>query len=251
MIHVAPNHQLMKIAFILPACTTVLLLTSSLMAQEVSKACKVSITYLQGSYTGECRNGLANGKGEAKGAQYYSGTFKDGVPHGEGTWHYNDAIYYTGHFQDGIKEGKGEIHFRKPSGDSVVKGYWSGDEYRGKRYLTYKATGLNKFDQADVIPTEQSGNSITFETTTTTGAPNGAPMFLNSTGTVITIRDLIISEGVQMWKVSDFASANKWSVTYGVSKFPLKLLCTFSNNERIELELYKSADWKIRLYSNR
>jgi hypothetical protein len=40
---------------------------------------------LVGSYIGGCKNGLANGNGEANGAYHYKGAFKDGMPNGTGS----------------------------------------------------------------------------------------------------------------------------------------------------------------------
>ena len=108
-------------------------------AQEIQKPCKVILKSIEGSYIGECKNGLANGKGEAVGAYSYKGMFKNGLPNGVGTFYYGDSIYHIGIFMDGLKEGKGEMHFSiKGKADSVVKGYWSANEFRGKDYITYK-----------------------------------------------------------------------------------------------------------------
>src|SRR5262245_56477906 len=70
--------------------------------------CKVAMTQLDGSYVGDCKMGLANGDGTARGLHRYTGTFKDGLPNGTGTYYYSDSQYYNGKFQQGKKEGKGE-----------------------------------------------------------------------------------------------------------------------------------------------
>jgi hypothetical protein len=99
-----------------------LLQCSSLYAQDSSNTCKVELAMLTGSYKGDCKNGYANGKGEALGTHRYAGLFKNGLPHGKGTYYYTDGSYYTGSFQNGIKEGKGEMHYlRNTLSDSLIK----------------------------------------------------------------------------------------------------------------------------------
>ena len=44
--------------------------------------CKVLMKEISGSYSGECKKGLADGKGEAKGVDRYIGAFKKGLPDG-------------------------------------------------------------------------------------------------------------------------------------------------------------------------
>ena len=50
--------------------------------------CRVLDPELQGSYTGGCANGLAEGEGMASGSAQYSGGFQQGKKHGKGakTW---------------------------------------------------------------------------------------------------------------------------------------------------------------------
>src|SRR5687767_10802455 len=120
------------------AVVSIALNTLKVQAQDSTKSCRVLIKGLEGTYNGECKDGIANGKGEAKGMQSYTGIFKNGKPNGLGTYVYSDIVYYKGNFQDGLREGKGELHYLlqgKP--DSVINGYWSADEYRGKKYTTY------------------------------------------------------------------------------------------------------------------
>src|SRR6186713_2028582 len=119
------------------------------LPQEVKDSffCKVTMVELDGSYVGDCKMGLANGEGTARGLHRYTGKFKEGLPNGTGTYYFSDSQYFKGNFQAGIKEGKGEMHFTKASlPDSVVAGFWSGDEYRGKKYITYTFSTTEQFD---------------------------------------------------------------------------------------------------------
>src|SRR5262245_53475043 len=131
----------------------VLLSSSFLQAQDLPHAekdsffCKVAMTELDGSYVGDCKMGLANGEGTARGRHRDTGKFTGGLPNGTGTYYFSDSQYYAGKFQEGKKEGKGEMHYTRTSGpDSVITGFWSGDEYRGKKYTTYTFSTTEQFD---------------------------------------------------------------------------------------------------------
>jgi hypothetical protein len=86
---------------------------------------------LIGTYVGELKKGLANGKGTAKGADEYTGDFKKGLPDGVGV--YTDSLgnVYTGAFRNGKKEGRGIMTMANGKTDSVIKGYWAYDKYIG------------------------------------------------------------------------------------------------------------------------
>ena len=75
---------------------------------RAQSACKVLDPELQGSYSGGCVNGLAEGVGEARGRALYSGEFRAGRKHGKGvkSWP-STGDRYEGHFVDDRKEGTG------------------------------------------------------------------------------------------------------------------------------------------------
>ncbi len=79
--------------------------------------------------------------------------------------------------------------------DSVIKGYWSGNEYRGKKYKTYNFNAASRFDRWDVSPTAESGNMIMFEISTTSGSPKGLPSDLSGKpGYVMTLSELVSND---------------------------------------------------------
>ena len=223
--------------------------------QDSTAPCKVELSYLIGSYQGECKNGFANGQGEAVGIHHYNGVFKNGLPDGKGTYYFTDGSYYSGSFQDGIKEGRGEMHFvRKDLPDSVIKGYWSGDQYKGKVYNTYRFSTSETFDLIEISPSAQSGNSITIELSTTSGAPDGTAVSLtgkNRSGYVLTLTDIFSTNGCNVIKTLSTTTTSRSSYTYTLSNFPANLFLTLSNGRTIELDLYKSAKWLVRLNLNK
>ena len=212
--------------------------------------CKVTDSNLSGIYQGECKNGMADGKGEAKGVHKYNGTFKAGIPEGNGTYYFNDNMYYIGAFKHGIKEGKGEMHYIRNGSDSIVKGFWSGDEFRGRDYITYSLSGEKRFEQFEPRPSKETGNIVTFELSTTSGAPNGRSATVTE-GSVLLITELYSTNGVEVRKLSEFNSGFRSTVKYEIEKFPVKLTCHLTIGEPVYIELYKAAKWMIKVYLNR
>ncbi len=115
------------------------------------------------TWSGSCINGYASGKGTLqwyqngiKGSKYVGG-FRNGKPHGKGTYTYKSGNSYTGDWRDDNKHGKGaytwadgsvykgEFAYDKRNGFGVMKmlrgdssiqsyinngyGYWQGDTY--------------------------------------------------------------------------------------------------------------------------
>jgi hypothetical protein len=230
----------------------ILLQVVSLQAQKDSTACKVNWTSLQGSYTGDCKDGLASGKGAARGIHSYTGGFKNGMPNGIGTYSFSDSLYFKGNFQDGLKEGKGEMHYqRRAMADSIISGYWSADEFRGAKYITYNFTTTALFDAIEVTPSSASGNTITIEISTNSGAPNGVSTGGTGSGFVLTLKDLMSPTGSIVKTRSKFESSNKSYTTFELLSFPCKLFGTFSSGDTFELELFKAANWKARFFMNK
>ena len=61
-----------------------LIATASVLIAQDKSDCKVLAETLAESYEGDCKKGLADGKGKAIGTDSYEGGFKKGLPEGEG-----------------------------------------------------------------------------------------------------------------------------------------------------------------------
>ena len=96
-----------------------LLLALPAAAQE----CKVLDPELQGAYAGPCRQGLAEGIGQAKGAAEYRGEFRAGRKHGKGVKTWPNGDRYEGEFVADQKQGYGSYRWGK--------GPWEGERYDG------------------------------------------------------------------------------------------------------------------------
>jgi hypothetical protein len=223
--------------------------SSVLNAQDSAGSCKVLALNLSVNYKGDCKNGLANGQGDASGIHHYKGSFKDGIPDGYGTYYYDDSTYYMGYFQDGIKEGRGEAHYMhqgKP--DSTIKGYWSGNEYRGKKYITYDFDGATKFDRYEITATPEWGHTISFEISTGTGSPAGFANNLHNAGYVLKLDELNVGNNTIIRKLSEVITPTRTFYTYDINVFPVVLYATLSNGDSFKLHLYKNARWTARLF---
>ncbi len=91
--------------------------------------CVVKVPALQGSYDGNCKKGLANGKGSAKGKDQYIGRFKAGLPHGKGTYIWASGAVYVGAWKKGVREGYGEFTSKIDGRDSTIIGFWHNNEF--------------------------------------------------------------------------------------------------------------------------
>jgi len=101
-----------------------LILTTMGAASNVYSAdqlsCKVNDSDIGNIYHGACKNGLAHGRGSAKGRDEYVGQFKNGDPHGIGKYTWG------------------------PSSD------WAGDVYEGE-WRDSEPTGRGKYSSSDGI----------------------------------------------------------------------------------------------------
>ena len=99
-------------------CLTAAALLIAFASAQAQVSCKVLDPELQWTYSGGCREGLAEGYGEARGIARYSGEFKAGRKHGKGekTWLSGDR--YEGEFVEDRREGTGMYTWGRFSGSS-------------------------------------------------------------------------------------------------------------------------------------
>ena len=102
--------------------------------------CKVLLPALSGEYDGECKKGLAHGKGIAKGVDRYEGRFVKGYPHGKGRYEWSTGEYYEGDWKKGLRDGTGSYHFYSNQKDTIFAGIWENDRYQGPVYGQPKVT---------------------------------------------------------------------------------------------------------------
>ncbi len=207
-----------------------ILTVSELTAQE--KPCVVRHPALSEKYSGDCKNGLANGKGAAEGIDKYIGQFRNGLPNGRGTYIWADGTHYTGQFKDGLKDGKGTLVHR----DSTVTGYWKEDRYIGK----------------NLVPPYQITRSISITRTS----------FKKLPGTGNYIRIKFIRGGSENVDILDFSLAHdsgeqyRLGQSYGIQNalFPLAVIIRFKAwnlfhtaqyEANFEFTINEPATWEV------
>ncbi|MCX6331644.1 MAG: hypothetical protein NTZ82_03305 [Bacteroidetes bacterium] len=134
------------------------------IVQSVSHAqdCKVLDPNLLGVYTGDCKNGKADGQGKSVGLHSYEGEFKAGLPDGEGIYTDDKGSVYKGQFKKGKREGYGE-YIIKNGMDSVLTGYWKKNIYVGLYENPYKVVSKTSMVNTININTQASKTFPTIE----------------------------------------------------------------------------------------
>jgi len=113
------------------------------------EACKVLKPEISGKYTGDCKNGLADGKGVAEGTDKYEGKFKKGLPNGQGTYTWSTGEVYKGSWSEGKKQGEGKLTFKTNGTDTTTVGIWKNDVFFKKKvespYDIRKVTSIKRY----------------------------------------------------------------------------------------------------------
>jgi hypothetical protein len=114
--------------------------------------CIVLKAEISGSYVGECKKGLANGNGEAKGEDYYKGEFSNGYPDGNGMYIWKDGANYKGEWKKGLRDGNGTYSFIRLGKDSTLVGKWKNDKYIGSANIAqYKIEYRNNIGRVSFM----------------------------------------------------------------------------------------------------
>lgn len=112
-------------AALLLAAALLLFSTGSFAGDTSESGCRVLDPELQGRYSGGCRDGLAEGKGVARGTARYEGEFHAGRKHGRGVMAWPTGDRYEGEFVEDRKEGRGSYTW----GSGTP---WAGERYTGE-----------------------------------------------------------------------------------------------------------------------
>ncbi len=126
-----------------------------------AKDCEVLMESIVGVYDGECKKGLAEGTGTARGTDTYTGEFKKGLPDGQGRYIWENGNYYSGDFVKGAKEGYGELWVkREGKKDSLQAGYWFKDIFVGASNVPYKVSHSSNIKNVMIEEITENGNEI-------------------------------------------------------------------------------------------
>ena len=210
-----------------------IIISNNLFAQE----CKVLKTEISETYQGECKNGLAQGKGLAKGKDSYEGEFNKGLPDGTGTYVWANGATYKGKWKKGMREGKGSYIWHTMKGDSTLVGVWHFDKYEGTGISPYRVSQSESIPRYSITKGLAFGNKITVR-------------FLRAGTTLSTIRNLNVS------LTSGSESLNGTYLEIKDATFPLDMRLTFSVPNQLNTYDYncifnvtinEPASWDINL----
>jgi hypothetical protein len=135
-----------------------LLAPGEMVFSQAKSDCKVLLESLAGSYEGDCKKGLANGKGKAIGKDSYEGEFKKGFPEGKGVYTWSNGDVYSGSFKKGLKQGDGKLVYNPDKySDSILTGFWKDDIYYGLFEDPYKV--LSKSGPVNRVIVRRLGNA--------------------------------------------------------------------------------------------
>ena len=204
---------------------------------SAQETCKVLLPSLDSLYRGDCKKGLANGSGEARGKFYYKGKFVNGYPQGVGRAEYPDGTVYNGLWKNGLRNGKGTLSF-KENGRMVEKTWiWENDLKQKEvvppsyKIITQRNIGrLRVFDQGGT-------NSVWFYPKSDGGVISGFQDFLLSTSSGKEIID------IQKIGYEEVTFPFKGSVKYKA----WNKLRTVEQEILLEIEITKPGNWVVEI----
>ncbi len=239
--------KIMK-SWLLIYCFSLLFLKDS-MCQN----CNVTMDSLKGSYTGECKKGLAHGKGTAIGIDSYIGEFKSGYPNGEGKYTWKNGNTYEGSWVNGMFEGFGIYNYRNSLDSSkVVSGYWKKGTYIGiyeKPYLVSLIT--NNISDVNVRKLNNIVSEITIIVKSNSGGASNIENPVLPKSNLVRIQLLC---GRFEDKLTDTSSRITSKYTLRKVTFPFCAVLSFETPgkklpiEQAKVELYENGNWYIKFY---
>lgn len=216
-------------------------------AQAQDAGCKVLSDSLKGTYTGECKNGKANGIGKAVGINTYDGDFKNGLPEGKGKYTWSNGDYYYGGWKKGLKEGKGELHLFENGTEKLTTGYWKKDNYRGEYENPYVITNVTTEVgrvQVERMSDNEATVSVTVESLTSS---SGLGRSTFQTNTVMTAHQVI--RGQYVSKSSNALTNKEVTIFRGVI-FPFRCIFNFGTSI-VEIEFFDKGAWDVMVPINK
>ena len=193
--------------------------------------CKVLLKTINTEYTGDCKRGKADGYGTAKGIDTYEGQFKKGLPHGEGTYTWQNGNVYKGTFKKGVKEGKGELAIRTENvKDSIIIGFWKKDTYAGIYEKPFRK--IEKSQNVSSIGFRKIENDI-----------NALRFYVRTDQKYVRSPEIsvVVHSGRFQTQINNRDFVELTEVTY-----PIKLR-VYYRRDFFEAEIYESGLWNVKL----
>jgi hypothetical protein len=224
------------------------LLFFALFFLQAKTQCTVSIAALVGQYTGDCKNGKANGYGKATGEDSYEGNFKNGVPDGEGKYTWKDGRVYIGNWIKGVQDGKGILLIKKETKeDTLMQGFWKKGEYVGKTAAGFIIhTRTKQITNISVRKVNKLVNEIYLTLESVSGNEvNG----FNVSQTMIdkpTISSMQMAYGDFAKRTVEDQLLKKTAYRFEGVTYPFRTIINIGT-EMFEIEIFEPANWLIEV----
>ena len=205
-------------------------------SQEKDGNCKVLMQSISQEYKGKCLNGLANGKGEAKGEDGFVGYFKDGLPNGKGKYVFQNGSIFEGNWNMGKKEGEGKYTLLISGKKMVQKGFWLNDEYSGitdpkESFIIKNRTNVPYYNFTKL---EDGRNKLTFSIVSANVKYVPARFVIKpSSGTT--------ENGLKEIIISDFTLPFHCEIEYVIIKSGNAITCSFT------FDINKAGNYELQL----
>ena len=215
---------------------------------SVAQDCEVDMANIKGTYTGECKKGKAHGQGKSAGMDVYEGSFKSGLPDGQGTYTWSNGNVFAGKYLKGLREGKGIMTFKKEgTQDSVVEGFWKKDAYTGKYekpWQVHSKTGSVR--SVDVEFTPDVVRRIKIIITNTTGGAQTSSGFTMPRYTVDNVQ-VLMGHFERMTSLESHLKSTETSLMEVIFPFRAKLNIA---REEVEIEFFESGNYTVNIQIN-
>jgi len=215
--------------------------------QAQNTDCAVLMDSIKGTYTGDCKNGKANGNGKAVGVNTYDGEFKNGLPEGQGKYTWSNGDYYYGGWKKGMKDGKGQLHHFEDGVERLTTGYWKKDSYKGEYENPYVVTNTTSDIgrlQVTNMNNKESSVTVTVESLNSSSTLRSGNF---ETSTLMTAHQ--VTRGTYVSKSSNALTNKEVTVFRGVV-FPFK--CTFNfGTSIVEIEFFEKGAWDVNVPINK
>lgn len=200
--------------------------------------CRVLMSSISVEYKGDCKNGLADGRGEAFGVDHYIGHFRKGLPDGEGVYTWSTGEVYKGSFKKGMRHGHGSYTFKLNGRDTTLTGRWQKDKYIEENLKKASYTILFK-------------NNIGRITVNRLGEGNAIRLKFYRNGGEIAVSDLsLIGDSGDVMTYRDFTGFDHVSFP-----FSAKLLFSIPNdfysaviNCELKFRINTPGSYEVRIY---
>ena len=186
---------------------------------QVNQKCKVLNEDLVGVYDGQCKDGLANGKGKF--------TFANG------------SFVYIGYFKDGKIDGRGEIFsIVKNKKTSIKKGNWENNVYVGDKSEPYQVRRADNLDRYTVTKNSATGKKVLINF-----YQNGSRNNVSNLSVAVNTGEKMTGSYTEGYENVTFPFVCTINYTT-ISKFK-----STTYNVSFEIEITEPGTWEIFLYN--